>query len=525
MQHSLFDRIYIAFLLILIASFGVLIVFISHYTRRSLIAEKEQTLSNDATLITSQVLASYFSGGISAENLSGYFSYYAETLSADIWYIDEKGNIVAASGRPGDLPETRAESAGDSTESDADTLSDNGSVRSAMTGSMPDNIYTLAPDYDLNRHFRHVDKFYGLYSTPVISVNVPVSFGLSSDPEDSRPAGALVMLSTTAPINALLRSIYSISFIPCLVIIAIAFIFLGIISRKVIRPVRHLSTVAQEYSEGNFDVKTGIHSRDEIGQLARSMEYMADELSKLDEYRRDFVSDISHDFRSPLTSIKGYVQAITDGTIPPEKQDRYLHIILDETNRLTKLTNSLLDLNRLESYGPYLKFSTFDFIDVIRSTLNTFEIRCLNKNLTIYLNNHAENTVVTADKMKIQQVVYNLIDNAIKFTPAGKRIDINIMEHGEKLYVSVKDEGIGMNEDTQKKVWTRFYKGDASRGKDKTGTGLGLAITREIIKAHNETIEVHSTEGRGSEFVFTLTKAKQPASKHTGNTEILISGK
>ena len=252
------------------------------------------------------------------------------------------------------------------------------------------------------------------------------------------------------------------------------------------------------------------------------MEYMADELSKLDQYRHDFVSNISHDFRSPLTSIKGYVSAMLDGTIPPNKQERYLNIVLDETQRLTKLTQGLLDLNHLEIYGPYLKMSEFDFIDVVKATLNTFEIKCIDKGIAIYLNNHATNTVVTADQTKIQQVIYNLIDNAIKFTPSGKKINVSIHETNDKLYVTVKDEGIGMSEDTQRKIWTRFYKGDQSRGKDKQGTGLGLAITKEIIKAHNETIEVSSTEGEGSKFVFSLTKAKQEPS-HTGQTEILIA--
>jgi signal transduction histidine kinase len=195
---------------------------------------------------------------------------------------------------------------------------------------------------------------------------------------------------------------------------------------------------------------------------------------------------------------------------------------MDETNRLTKLTQGLLDLNRLEIYGPYLNLTDFDFIDIVKTTLNTFEIKCIDKNVAIYLNNHAEATVVTADKTKIQQVFYNLIDNAIKFTPPEKRIYITINEKDEKLLVTIKDEGIGMNEDTQKKIWTRFYKDDTSRGKDKAGTGLGLAITKEIIKAHNESIEVFSKEGEGSKFVFTLTKAKSEGT-HSGETEILVN--
>jgi signal transduction histidine kinase len=320
----------------------------------------------------------------------------------------------------------------------------------------------------------------------------------------------------------MMKNIYGITFIPCLVIIVIAFSLLQIVSHKVLRPIKKLAEVAQDYSKGDFDTKTEINSQDEIGQLAESMEYMASELSKLEEYRHEFISNISHDFRSPLTSIRGYVTAIQDGTIPPEKQDRYLGIVLDETNRLTKLTQGLLDLNRLEIYGPYLNLTDFDFIDIVKPTLNTFEIKCIDKNVAIYLNNHAEATVVTADKTKVQQVVYNLLDNALKFTPEGKHIYINIVDKGDKLQISIKDEGIGMSEETQKKIWTRFYKDDTSRGKDKGGTGLGLAITKEIIKAHNETIDVYSKEGEGSEFVFTLKKANDETT-HSGETQILVN--
>ncbi|MBO4864888.1 MAG: HAMP domain-containing histidine kinase [Eubacterium sp.] len=511
MQHSLLDRIYITFLVILIVSFGFLIFFISYFTRRSLISEKKETITNEATLIASQAITSYASGNMDAASLSSYFDYYAQTLDSDIWYIDEDGDLISSSGYFDSI----------SVKDKASTAEPN----IAITKKLPSNIYNLDKTYDIHSNFYMVGNFYGMYSGNVITVNTPVKFNRYKGPLEGTvqiPSGALIIHSTTSDINEMMKSIYSISFIPCLVIIIIAFAFLGIISRKVVRPIKKLADVAEEYSKGDFDVETGISSDDEIGQLANSMEYMASELSKLEEYRHEFISNISHDFRSPLTSIRGYVTAMQDGTIPPDKQDRYLGIVLDETNRLTKLTQGLLDLNRLEIYGPYLKLTEFDFIDIVRTTLNTFEIKCIDKNIAIYLNNHAENTVVNADKTKIQQVVYNLLDNAIKFTPEGKSIFMEINETAEKLIVSVRDEGIGMNEDTQKKIWTRFYKDDSSRGKDKAGTGLGLAITKEIIKAHHETIEVTSKEGEGSEFVFTLTKIGAKGT-HSGATEILVN--
>ena len=512
MQHSLLDRIYLTFLLILIVSFGFLIFFISYFTRRSLINEKTATISNEATLIASQAVSYYANGTIDANQLASNFDYYATTLQSDIWYVDEQGKIIATSGYFDNASEENKKKAS------------SGEPQIAIMKALPNSIYDLDEDYDVHSKYHLFGDFYGVYNANMISVNTPIVFHTRDayNKDVSIPYGALIIHSTSADINETLRNIYSISFIPCLIIIIIAFSLLQIISHKVIRPIKRLSDVAEEYSRGDFDAELSITSDDEIGHLANSMQYMASELSKLEEYRHEFISNISHDFRSPLTSIRGYVTAILDGTIPPEKQDRYLGIILDETNRLTKLTQGLLDLNRLEIYGPYLKLSDFDFIDVVRSSLNTFEIKCIDKNVAIYLNNHSEATIVTADKTKIEQVLYNLLDNALKFTPSGNNIYISINDKEEKLEISIKDEGIGMSSDTQKKIWTRFYKDDTSRGKDKAGTGLGLAITKEIIKAHNETIVVNSKEGVGSEFIFTLTKAATDPT-HSGETQILIN--
>jgi len=509
MQRSLFDKIYLAFLAIMIVSFLFLIFFISYFTRRSLISEKQQTLYNESRLIANQILPGYELGNLNRGDLALYLDYYSNTLDADIWYVDRYGTVVSVS-----MYNRNAERSSSTDAAAYPNL------------SIPDSIYELDPAYDLHNSHTEVSDFYGIYDTKVITVSIPttiISTDMKSSEQTQYQGGTLILNASTSQINSSLTEIYTISFIPCLVIIAIAFIFLSIISRKIIKPIKNLSNVANSYSIGDFDVRTDIDSNDEIGTLSKSMEYMADELSKLEQYRKDFISNVSHDFRSPLTSIRGYVQAMSDGTIPPEKQDRYLQIILNETDRLTKLTQGLLDLNTLEMYGTYLKQSDFDFIEIVKPTLNTFEMKCVDKGIAIYLNNHAKHTEVTADKTKIQQVVYNLIDNAIKFTPSGKKIYVTINELKGKLLVSVRDEGIGMDEYTRKRIFTRFYKGDTSRGKDKQGSGLGLAIAKDIIKAHNETIEVRSEEGKGTEFIFTLPLAKDQTADHTGQTEILMT--
>ncbi len=287
------------------------------------------------------------------------------------------------------------------------------------------------------------------------------------------------------------------------VLLLLVFVYLYF---AMLAPVGRMTRVAEEYARGHFDVPVKIRSHDEYRDLANAIQYMAAEFQRLDEYQKKFVANISHDFRSPLTSIKGYAEAMADGTIPTEMQAKYLDIILFETERLTTLTSNLLLLNSFGNTNFMLEIISFDINEIIRRTALAFEGRCTKKRITLNLVFHGEELFVDADMGKIQQVLYNLIDNAIKFSNADSTIDVKSEEKGSKVFVSVKDYGIGIPKDSINKVWERFYKTDLSRGKDKKGTGLGLSIAREIVMAHKENINVVSTEGAGTEFMFTLPK-------------------
>ena len=218
---------------------------------------------------------------------------------------------------------------------------------------------------------------------------------------------------------------------------------------------------------------------------------------------------MSHDFRSPLTSIKGYTEAILDGTIPPELQEKYLKIVVHETDRLYKLTQSLLTLNNLDERGRQLDYSSFDINNIIKRTAETFEGICREKRISIELLLTGQTLLVHADMGQIQQVLYNLIDNAIKFSPEDSVIKVESTLKHETVFISVKDMGCGIPKSSISKIWDRFYKIDSSRGKDRKGTGLGLAIVKEIINSHKQNINVISTEGVGTEFIFTLSKSKE----------------
>lgn len=219
-----------------------------------------------------------------------------------------------------------------------------------------------------------------------------------------------------------------------------------------------------------------------MGYLSASLNYMSSQLKDMEEYQKKIVANVSHDFRSPLTSIKGYVQAMTDGTIPPQLHQKYLNIILFETERLTDLTQDLLTLNEFDRNEMILDKTEFDIQQMIKNTAASFEGTCTSKRISIELLLLAGNILVYADRRKIQQVLYNLIDNAIKFSGNDSSITIEVTEKNEKVFVSVKDTGMGIPKKELNKIWERFYKSDLSRGKDKKEPASDLPSSKRPFR-------------------------------------------
>ena len=264
-----------------------------------------------------------------------------------------------------------------------------------------------------------------------------------------------------------------------------------------------------EYGSGNLKHRIKVDSSDEMGYLAESMNLMAEEIEKGNEYQKQFVANVSHDFRSPLTSIKGFTEAMLDGTIPPEMHDKYIRIIGQEADRLESMTQSIMQMNTVDADSFVLRRTDFDINTVIKDTAALFEGSCRKKRLSINLVLTGEALYVNGDIEKIKQVLYNLLDNAIKFSDKNTSIKIETEERHDKCYISVKDSGCGISKADISQIWNRFYKSDFSRGRDKRGSGLGLSIVKEIIKAHGQNINVVSTEGVGTEFIFTLPLSEE----------------
>jgi len=363
-------------------------------------------------------------------------------------------------------------------------------VQSSINGFDPASIG--------NRSYT-IGDYYGMFSGNVLSVSAPITGNYNT-------YGYVLIHLPISEINQSQNGILSILYITSAVLFGLSLIILLVFTQTVYLPLRKITVGANEYAAGNLDYRIDVKTHDEMGYLSDTLNYMSDELNKMEEYQKNFIANVSHDFRSPLTSIKGYLEAILDGTIPAEMYEKYLSRVISETERLHKLTESMLTLNSLDARG-YLSRTNFDINRVIKDTAASFEGTCESKNVSFDLTFSDDIQMVFADLGKIQQVMYNLIDNAIKFSHHDSTIYIQASGRYEKIFVSVKDTGIGIPKDSLKKIWERFYKTDLSRGKDKKGTGLGLSIVKEIIQAHGENIDVVSTEGVGTEFIFSLPRS------------------
>lgn len=276
----------------------------------------------------------------------------------------------------------------------------------------------------------------------------------------------------------------------------------------VINPFVEINHTVQCYSRGDFSQRIAVQGKDEAAQLGRSFNEMAEQLRGLEDTRRSFVANVSHELRSPLTSMKGFLEAMHDGTIPKESCDEYIEIVLNETRRMTTMVNDLLDLARIESGTIELHYETFDINELVRRTLLTFEARLTEKYMEMDVRFAQEQCFVYADSAQIGQVLRNLIDNAIKYSPDRTTVCLSTYSMRKEVYVTVRDNGIGIPQEDVPHVFDRFYKVEkAHTPAPQVGSGLGLSIVKRIIEQHGQTITVRSARGRGTQFTFTLERA------------------
>lgn len=465
MKHSLYYKFILGYLVFGFLGFVAIATVSSGMMHNHLVEERAEAMYDEANLIASAYSSVYQGKKQDLNSAYPQLQAVAEFVKAEIWVVNRQGIVVV----------------------DSD--------RSARTGTV---IEGFDPAGTGNKSYC-IGNYYGQFPFDVLSVSAPITGNYNT-------YGYVLVHLPMSQIGEESNSSLNVVYISAAVIFVLSLVILLVFTKTVYIPLKKITEGANEYAEGNLEYHIDVTTRDEMGYLAATLNYMSDELNKMEEYQRTFIANVSHDFRSPLTSIKGYLEAIIDGTIPPEMYEKYLKRVITETERLTKLTQGMLTLNSLDSKG-YLSRTNFDINRVIKDTAASFEGTCDAKNITFDLIFSDSIQMVYADLGKIQQVLYNLIDNAIKFSHHDSTIYIQTYIRNEKVFVSVKDTGIGIPKESVKKIWERFYKSDLSRGKDKKGTGLGLSIVKEIIQAHGENIDVVSTEGVGTEFIFSLPRS------------------
>lgn len=471
MRISLNLKYFLSFLVFGLCCFLCISTVTSRLMMENAVSAKASSFYQEGIYLSDQYVVNYFEEQENRNTLSAIRSHLASLdtyLNARIWLISRDGELILDSGDSGTVQERR--------------------VIPEFNSVLPGGKYYMTED------------FFGMFSEQTLSVLIPVSHNYH--------VRGYIAIHTPMSVIVREKEGYLISFyITMILLLGLAFLFAAANWLMIILPIRRIRRGAGEYALGNYSVPIHMNREDELGFLADTMDFMAESLKDQEEDQRKLISNISHDFRSPLTSIKGYIEAMLDGTIPSEMQEKYLNIVLRETERLTKLTSGLLTLNSMDPKQNRLCKTRFDINTIIKNTAATFEGTCTSRHISIELLFTDWESYVYADMGKIQQVLYNLIDNAIKFSPTDSTITVETTLKYEKLFVSVRDTGAGIPKDSLKKIWERFYKTDISRGRDKKGTGLGLAIVKEIIQLHNENINVISTEGVGTEFIFSLSRA------------------
>ena len=295
--------------------------------------------------------------------------------------------------------------------------------------------------------------------------------------------------------------------------VVLAMIIAGIIvnyfaKRFIISPLKEINNAARRLATGEVSKRVEIVADNEIGELAESFNIMAESIEKSDIIRKEFISNVSHELRSPITSIKGFVGGILDGVIPRDKENYYLNIVYDEIDRLARLVNDLLDISAMEAGKFNLVMSEVDINQIISLCTLNLEGKIKSKNLNVKCIFHSSRCFVLGDRDRIIQVVTNLLENAIKYSNDGGQIEVKVNAKGEKIYVSIFNTGKTIAKEDINNIWDRFYKSDKSRT-NKVSVGLGLPIVRLILSQHNEDVWVENVDNVGVKFTFTLKRIKK----------------
>ena len=478
MFKSIFAKYVSAFTAIVLCSFLIIILIISaivgNYSERA----KTDIMDNAAHTTASDIEESLDGKGLSyllearGREVSAILSMVcANSDDVTVLVSDSDGRILIAEGR------------------DKDDID--------MDETIPSELMT---EINRDKEISNESQIYDVFSSPRYIYAVPIH-------EDGQVCGTVFVCASSVMLSDLLEFIIKAIILSSIWVLLATLVAVYIVTERVTSPLKEISLAAKSFAAGKFDVRVPVRGRDEVAELAAAINNMAESLDNYDNMRNSFMSNVSHDLRTPMTSISGFIDGILDGVIPPEKHEYYLRIVSGEVRRLSRLVSTLLDLSRIQAGDRKFTMESFDICEMGRQILISFEGKLIEKRLDVEFETDGDSILVSADRDAIYQIFYNICDNGVKFASEGGKFKISIKhQKGKKIIVSVFNEGQGIAEADLPYVFERFYKSDKSRGINKTGVGLGLFISKTIVDAHGERIWVESEHEKNCCFNFTLTQ-------------------
>lgn len=483
MYKNIFSKYIFTFMVIVLVSFTALTLITA-----SLINDYVFDLKKDSMEDTAESIYSTVNGIMSVSRLPLYNivamddGYIVDILNKNANSIDAVIFITDSSGR-------------------VLVSSDNAS------GKIPESVSSILVEGYISEDYLFSDLG-GIFDEEHINVIRPVNVIPTGQIDYNAESNAGAIFVSSKMTNPIFERLGGHFIMTLLWIFLVSILAIYFVSERISRPLKEMSYAAKSFAKGKFSVRVPVRGNDEVAELATAFNNMAGSLEELEENRSMFLSNVSHDLRTPMTTISGFIDGILSGAIPEDKTNYYLEIVQSEVKRLARLVNSLLDITRLESGSRKYNKTVIDICELARQVLISCEARIEKKRLDVTFECDNDNMAVVADRDAIHQVLYNLIDNAVKFSDESGELSVKVHSTDKKTVVTVRNSGKGISAEDTPHVFDRFYKSDRSRGLDKTGMGLGLYISKTIIDQHGEEMWVKSEEGAYCEFSFTLEKKK-----------------
>lgn len=484
-MKSIYKRQFVMMAGMILISFALLGAAFITLSYQYTVREKRDTIERNASNVARYTvkalsLPEILGGGIYSDNYQLYVTSVADIADAYVIVCTPTGEIARASG---------------------------GTLEPALAGGqLPSAVVSEVQE---NGAYAAMTTLGGLFSEKRYVAAKPIIVQTFRQGEVVQQLGGIALVAAEASsITELWRAFATIFFFTAVVVLCIAFVTSSVTSLRQTKPLKEIAEAARKFGHGEFDARVAGYEcrRDEVGELAEAFNTMAESLAKSEARRSEFVANISHELKTPMTTIAGFTDGILDGTIPPERQRESLETVSSETRRLSRLVRRMLDLSRLQSTESITAQEQFDVSEVMIRVLVSLENKINARHLDVETGLPDGPVMVWGDPDSITQVCYNLLDNAIKFSTEGTALGIALSTKGGKAYVSVRNIGETIPPDELPLVFDRFHKTDRSRSVDREGVGLGLYIVKTILGNHKENITVTSEDGV-TEFVFTLTLA------------------